>query len=470
MHSSTYGSLTQQSLHDVAPSAADAQPSSTRTLIRTHSRAIATAVVLLASIIAACAPPAERNQNFRLRKMLKAGWQIARGEDASTVLARQYPGFDIGTPLFLAVAMRMSTSADELAKGPPDRAPALYHLMHRAGFALAVTMMFAALLHLTTPFVAAAIAALILISPNWRFIAYSDDVYVFPMYALAAALAAIAALGARRRVAWPTLIGCAAVIGVSCIFRNVSVLCLAGLFVVAAFPSTFFTNELRRRIRIRAFATIILAIVSGAAPGFLVKSTGHVFWHPMHCGLAEFGGHEDAQARLIPWFVPAKDLPDDVTPINDWSDERSYRRARAAIPGVIPCSAEYDALMRDDYIDVWRRYPIGMLRTYAHRLANVLTLNPWQSHTTDSRIIASPFDAVAFALLIGLAVIAWRSRLPARNWMLTMAFAPMLVAPLIAHSGYIMYNAPARLPLYIFALCTLQHLCRSLRAPNVSSV
>ena len=40
------------------------------------------------------------------------------------------------------------------------------------------------------------------------------------------------------------------------------------------------------------------------------------------------------------------------------------------------------------------------------------------------------------------------------------AFAPMLVAPIIAHSGYIMYNAPARLPYYIFAAWTLQHLLR----------
>ncbi|MCA9257093.1 MAG: hypothetical protein KDA33_15695, partial [Phycisphaerales bacterium] len=105
--------------------------------------------------------------------------------------------------------------------------------------------------------------------------------------------------------------------------------------------------------------------------------------------------------------------------------------------------------------------PVAMLQTYGRRLMNVATLNPWQSHTTDSRIIYTFADTMAVAFLLAILLIAWRIRLPRRAIWLTIAFAPMIVAPMIAHSGYIMYNAPARLPFYVFALWTLHHAIRA---------
>jgi hypothetical protein len=219
-----------------------------------------------------------------------------------------------------------------------------------------------------------------------------------------------------------------------------------------------FSAEKRRQTRRRAAAFFVLAATCSIAPGALIQGSGHSFWHPMSCGLAEFGGHEDARARLYPWFVPEADLPTDATPINDWSDERSFRRVRAIDASIPLYSAEYESIMRGDYFDTWRRYPVGMLRTYAARFMNVVTLNPMQAHTADSRIIRTTTDAIAFAAFFVVVIVAWRTRLPRRAWFLLAAFAPMIVAPMIAHSGYIMYNAPARLPFYLFAFWTLHHL------------
>ncbi|MCA9256022.1 MAG: hypothetical protein KDA33_10310, partial [Phycisphaerales bacterium] len=330
---------------------------------RPGTKILATAIVLLAGVLAACFPPAERNENFRLRKMLKAGWRIARGEDVSRVLTQKYAGYDVGTPLFLAVTMKLTQSADELAEGPPTQAPPIYHWAHRAGFIVAITALFAALWRLTTPFVAAGVATLLIASPNWRFIAWSDDVYVFPLYAFTATCVAIAVINQRSRIAWPALIVSALAIGAACTFRNVSLLCVGPLLLLVVKPTILQTTASPRSTRIRAAATFLIATLCAVLPGKLVGSPGHVFWHPMHCGLAEFGGHEDAQARLYPWFFNESELPDDAVPVQDWTDERSYRRARALIPNVVVCSPEYDAIMRDDYLALWKAYPVAMLQT-----------------------------------------------------------------------------------------------------------
>lgn len=435
-------------------------PSATMTF-RRHGLAIA--VVLLAAIAASFFPPADRNPNYRMRHTLKAGWRIARGESAANVLSRAYPGYDVGTPLALAVVMRLTIPAETLAAGPPGSAPPLYDWLHRAAFAAAVATLFAALMRLATPFVAIGIAALLLLSPNWRLIAYSSDVYTFPMIALAATLMGVALFNAKSRVAWPGLIACAVAVALASLFRNVSILCICLMLAFAIFPQTFYRTDARQIIRRRALAFFLLALVLAKIPGVFLNSSGHVFWHPLHCGLAEFGGHEDAQARLYPWFVPAADLPTDAVAIDDWTDDRSFRRARHVIPNIKTCSAEYDAIMREDYFDVWRRYPAGMLQTYAMRLANVVTPNPMHAYTTASRIVPTSADRFLLIGSLALIIAAWRLRVPTRAWIFAIALSPMLIPPIIAHSGYIMYNAPARLPLYIFALWTLDHAWRQWR-------
>lgn len=425
-----------------------------------HQGQLAILVVFLLALLSGVFPPLERNQNFRLSKLNRAAWHIARGEDYARVLTQSYAGYDIGTPLTLAVLMKTTMTADELAAGPPSQPPALFQMANRILFAAAVAILFAALCRLTTPLVAAAMAVLLLLSPNWRFIAYSDDVYVFPAYAFAATLAGIAIVNSKHRLAWPGILICGAAIGASCMFRSVSILCLGSVVAVGLFPGTFLGNVSRPLVRRRTAALTLVAVVVAIAPGILARSPGHVFWHPMHCGLGEFGGYEDAQARLYPWFVPASDLPPDATPIEDWSDDRSFRRVRLIDSNIIKCSPAYESIMRSDYYDNWRRYPVGMVRTYAARLKNVLTLNPAQSHTADSRILRTPADTFALAAFLAMLVIAWRTRLNRRAWLMLAVFSPMLVAPLIAHSGYIMYNAPARLPFYVFAFWTFQHACR----------
>ncbi len=459
------GSLTRRLPADAIARDTKQRPRSTASFTTSllRNRTAATAFILLAAIAASFFPPADQNPNYRMRHMLKAGWRIARGESAANVLSLAYPGYDVGTPLALAVVMRQTIPAETLATGPPGSPPPLYNWLHRAAFAAAVATLFAALMRLTTPFVAIGIAALLLLSPNWRLIAYSSDVYTFPMFALAATLMGVALLNAKPRVAWPGLIACALAVAASALFRNVSILCIGLALAVALVPGVLCRDAARAKIRRRALAFFALALLLSKVPGLLLNSSGHVFWHPLHCGLAEFGGHEDAQARLYPWFVPAADLPANAIPIDDWTDDRSFRRARQIIPDVKTCSAEYDAIMRDDYVDLWRKYPTGLLQTYGIRLANVFTLNPMHAHTTASRIVPSTTDRVLLIGWIATMLAAVLLRAPNRTWFLLVALSPMLIPPIIAHSGYIMYNAPARLPLYIFALCTLDHAWRRWR-------
>lgn len=74
----------------------------------------------------------------------------------------------------------------------------------------------------------------------------------------------------------------------------------------------------------------------------------HGLWHPLYLGLS------------YPQPITGQPSPFGVT----WSDEFGWEKARAVDPDVVVASAEYDAIMKDLFLEKVRESPVAALRLY----------------------------------------------------------------------------------------------------------
>ena len=236
---------------------------------------IVTILALAASVVSSINPPEQRNHNFRMKRELRDAWRMARGEGVRHVLSTRTVGDDVGISLMLAAVLR--TQDVSAMDSPPTQAPRLFIILQRAIFILTATLLAGAIAVYIRPAVGLIIGLLPSLSPNWRFISFSDDVYLYPAAAIALALTALILLRRRsRHVWWLALICVVGIVGCQ-IMRNISILCM-GLFIVALFPR--FTPaaqvapiQLRRRLLICLGLTLLLSTAATRAVG----SSGHVF-------------------------------------------------------------------------------------------------------------------------------------------------------------------------------------------------
>lgn len=126
----------------------------------------------------------------------------------------------------------------------------------------------------------------------------------------------------------------------------------------------------------------------------------HGTWHPLYLGLS------------YPEPITGDPSPFGV----DWSDEFGWQKAREVDPDVVVASAEYDAIMKDLYLDEVTASPLAAIRLYLTKLFFVV------------KHFAAMLVVVAFA-----AVMVWRRRGPhrARLRQVSAATVPLLLLGLV---------------------------------------
>lgn len=420
-------------------------------------------ILLAAVFIAHLFPPENRNENNRAKYVLASAWELARGVDiANVVAAPDRGGDDLGTRLLLAGILRATGAAEDPAARAPERTPLLYYVLLWVVDAVLLVVLYLALRALLNRAVAFLLCLIYLVGANMRFIAFSGDVYVFPVYAAILLLAALALV--RRRGARVSALLCVCVIGVGLCnaFRNGSVLVAFGFVLCLLWPTGLVKREEARSVRLKATACLLGAVLVAALPRLTLGRSNHVFWHSFHCGLVEFGGHEDGRFNVYPFFVPAADLPKDARPITRWNDQRQARLAGRIEPGVGHYTTEYESILREDALRIAATYPWGMVKLIARRLWRLTCLNPWQQHTVDSLILRHSSDTAWRLFWLGVCVGGIWAGISRRTVFLCLALLPLLLPPLLVHSGYIMYNMPAQFPLYLFGVCAAVALARRL--------
>ncbi len=397
--------------------------------------------------------PSKRNENYRIKHMLPAGWRIARGVGVMRTVREARLGDDPGMALLLGLVLRATPARGAPDAAQPEEPLRLYEVLLAvvdAGFLL---LLYAALAVLLSRPHAFGLCMIYLLGGNVRFVAFSGDVYMFTVYAATLLLAAMALVGRPGRLAAALLVPCVVGITVCNLFRSGSALVAFGFLLLLIWPIGLVQASVVRRARLRAGACLLGTILAVGLSHRVFGGTRHVVWHSLHCGLMEFGGFQDRNHRLYPAFVPPGEVPPDARPIEQWSDHLEFQLARQIDPAVVPCTPQYEAIVRADLVRLCADHPAGVVRLLARRLWRWSCLNPWQKHDAGSLIRDHWTDTVwrlfwAVVWIGGLSV-----GLPRRAVFLCLAIAPMALPPLLVHSGYLMYNVGGRLPLYLFSVC-----------------
>lgn len=117
----------------------------------------------------------------------------------------------------------------------------------------------------------------------------------------------------------------------------------------------------------------------------------HGTWHPLYLGLS------------YPEPITGDPSPFGV----QWSDEFGWRKAQEIEPGVVPASAEYDAVMKDLYLDAVRDAPLAAARLYA----------------TKTFYVVKQFAAMIVVILLAAMLVGLRG--PRRRLLRQVAAAPV---------------------------------------------
>jgi len=209
----------------------------------------------------------------------------------------------------------------------------------------------------------------------------SDDVSevrVYALYGMAAAMAfaslvLVAYLTTRRlrmRGLLVASIALAFLAGVGNMMRSMS-----GVAIALAVGVLWWLNRHGRWRRVigGGVAAIAAVVVSFAVPSLVNRlidheraevvqvetgqlATTHGLWHPLYLGLSY---PEPITGRPSPFGV-------------SWSDEFGWNQARSVDPTVRIASAEYDAILKDFYLDAVREKPWTAVRLYAEKLLYVV--------------------------------------------------------------------------------------------------
>ncbi len=418
------------------------------------------AAYLAVVVLAHALPPATCNENYRIRHVLHAATQLVRGTPLSEVLDRHNRGDDVGSTLLLSVLIQRTFPAEELRTSVPEEAPRSYYVILLICNATAFTILYPAARSLMNRGTAFALGTIYLCSPASRFVWFAGDVYFFPIYAAILALAAVALIRREGRIALVLYGFCLAGIAACNFFRQGSALVAFLLLLVLVWPGCFAERRAARRLRLKAILGLLVVVMLTAVPARLVGRTNHLLWHPLHCGLAEFGGHTDAAGRLYPYFVPSSDLPPETVPVHAWSDDLQFALARHVAPGIEAASYEYEAVIREDFLRIVRSYPLGVADLIARRAWRVLNLNPWVGHGPDSAVREDGTGTFWRLGWILLALLGGWLGYPRRALLLVLGLTPLLLPVLLVHSGYAMYNLSAQFPLYLLILAAIHSLTR----------
>lgn len=327
--------------------------------------------------------------------------------------------------------------------GPPT-VPESYFFLMSLPYLLTLWLLFYALSRLVSRGFATGFTLLFALSSLGRAFAFAGDVYAFPTLALAASLAWAARLRESTRRWWAASLAIAAALFACALFRSMGPFPLATLTLALVFPRT---------VRVDSPRTVRLAAALGIAAYGILCAVGapprqHAVWRSVHAGLFENGGWLDPATKIAtPAFAPPPNVPGPL-PFDGWSDEieeTMTHRLDPAYRGMGDYRPAHEAYFRDEVLAWARRYPLAIARLGLRRAWNLLRVNPWPETEPSSKILPrEPIDTgsrLLLLLVIAGALAAGVARKP-EFWI----FASLLAygaPPLLVHSGYLMYNAPA---------------------------
>lgn len=220
--------------------------------------------------------PSKRNENYRIKHMLPAGWRIARGVGVVRTVREARLGDDPGMALLLGLVFRVTPSAGAPDATQPEEPPPLYDILLALTDAGALLLLYAVLTALLSRPHAFGLCMIYLLAGNVRFVAFSGDVYMFPVYAAILLLAAMTLMGRAGRAPAVWLALCVTGISVCNLFRGGSALVALSFLVVFVWPTGLVKPQAARRARIRAAGCLAGTMLAAMLPVAALGGTRHV--------------------------------------------------------------------------------------------------------------------------------------------------------------------------------------------------
>ena len=417
-------------------------------------------IVSLLIIISICLslhirPDSEgRNKNFR------RWYNCCSGQNLVLKLKGAPPGWyldqgdDRGATLLTAACIALTVSDDKLSeriRTPPKIYNALLLMLHGTMLFILYLAVYS-LLGIGSAF---GITMVCVFSGSLRFVLFGYDVYLFPFYAAVFLLAAFVLLPIRKPCSLILLGGCILGIGVCEFFRSGSCYVAFGFLIYALLYSWLGNGGSQRFTRMLAVGCFMITILLSMAPALFLGQRKHVVWHSLHAGLLEFGGFRDGCGRTYPSTIAINKLPGTAEKLTCWLDSYEIDYARKIDSSVHLFTPGYENILKNEVKRIALAYPRETLMLLMKRLWRFTLLNPWQPHDGSSLTLPSRADPLIRIFLIAVVAAGIIIGLDRKVALMVFGLLPSALPPLLVHSGYIMYNLPGQLPLYILVICSL---------------
>ncbi len=362
---------------------------------------------------------------------------------------------DIGLGLLATAAFLVQPSY--LDNDPFNNIPSALPVLLHSIFAMMMLLLYFQLRTYLGQTMAFSVVSLYLLSSNFRSIALAADIYLFPLYALVFLMLALKCLVSSKKSSW-LFLGCSMLGILACeVTRSSSSFVCIGIVLAMLFPGMLLPlrngTYSAKNVRIKGAVALalFLSLYSGYKASF--PGAGHPFWHALHAGLMEFGGHIGPDKSVYPSFVPKEEVPPGSSYVDSWSDYIQYDLAYAKDPYVKIATPEYEQIIKEDFQALAAKYPLGLAELVLRRVWRLLNINLWGPSNGSGVVLAMPLQDIhnvllLLLILIGISVV-WRQP----SALIVVSSLPLLASPLLVYSGNWFYNIPGQFSLTI--LCVI---------------
>lgn len=373
---------------------------------------------------------------------------------------------DYGARMLMAVSYYYSYAKEELSSAKKLEIPKSYFFIHTIIFCSIMLILFSSTRSLFSPTMSYLIGGLILGSSNIGLISHVGDIYMFPFYAGVLALGiADEVLRGKKINSFKVAIFTLGII-VFNLFRSSSIYSFFIVLVTLFFSSKLVPAERLGRVRRILTYSFFGAILCQLLISSFAGKRSHSVWHPLHAGLYEWGGHLDREGNTYPYFVDENEIPNNSEYLSRWHDKTQFKIVNIKNPSVSTYGVRHEEILREDFLKIVKKYPLGILQLVFRRISRFLNLNPWLDLRSDSYIVDSFWnDLFKWASMI-IIFVGVTQGLSLKVYIVVVGLLPLAAPPILVHSGYFMYNAPGHLPLYVLFAASLIGLCKRV-APRV---
>jgi len=416
-------------------------------------------VIFCSSII--FAPDKENiNLNFRIHSPKMIGFHQTGFELYKSFSDPAYVWKKNGDDLGAVVVMAISYWIEQKNTFDVDNIPDTFYFLNIFLLCLFVIVFWNAIALFFNPLFSSIFCSLFVISPFFRFLAFSSDVYLYPLFGFSIILAIIAK--SKINKSFFSTIFYIILFVIACFFRSTTFhlsILLPVYIILTKYFKTSSVNQMKKIL-----ISFVLIVSAYKTPTIFFTNISHTSWHMLHAGLCEFGCSINKKTdKYYPSVLIDKKLRTsaEYDYYSHWSDIHQYRVVKSINNKAKLFESEYEEILKKDYMNIISHYKFSFVKLLLKRSWRIININPFMHLNMDSYINSSFTDYFFKILSILILVSGIFLNRKIEVFFLLAVFFVLSMAPLFVHSGYLMYNVGSVIVIYLMAFFTLEQIVRN---------